>query len=86
MTPMTGSAAAVFAHVVASFEVRGPALDALADSFRAEVARGLAGEGGSLKMLRTFTRQPTGAERGRVMVVDWGGTNARAGRGEVGAS
>jgi hexokinase len=84
MTPMTGSAAAVFAHVVASFEVRGPALDALADSFRAEVARGLAGEGGSLKMLRTFTRQPTGAERGRVMVVDWGGTNARAGLVELG--
>ena len=76
---MSGSAAAVLAHVVASFEVGGPALDAIARAFSAEIARGLAGEGGSLKMLRTFTRQPTGAERGRVMVVDWGGTNARAG-------
>ena len=76
---MSGSAAAVLAHVVASFEVGGPALDAIAQAFSAEIARGLAGEGGSLKMLRTFTRQPTGAERGRVMVVDWGGTNARAG-------
>jgi hexokinase len=30
-------------------------------------------------MLRTFTRQPSGRERGRVVVVDWGGTKARAG-------
>lgn len=79
MTPMSGSAAALLAHVVASFEVGAPALDALARAFSAEIGRGLAGESGSLKMLRTFTRQPTGAERGRVVVVDWGGTNARAG-------
>lgn len=83
MTPMSGSAAAL-AHVVASFEVGAPALDAMARAFSAEIARGLAGEGGSLKMLRTFTRQPTGAERGRVVVVDWGGTNARAGLVELG--
>jgi hexokinase len=30
-------------------------------------------------MLQTFTRQPSGQERGRVVVVDWGGTKARAG-------
>jgi hexokinase len=83
MTPMSGSAAAVLAHVVASFEVGRPALDAITRDFRAQIARGLAGEGGSLKMLRTFTQQPTGAERGRVMVVDWGGTNARAGLVEL---
>jgi hexokinase len=35
-------------------------------------------------MLRTFTRQPTGRERGRVVVVDWGGTKARAGLVELG--
>jgi hexokinase len=84
MTPMSGSAAALLAHVVASFEVGAPALDALARAFSAEIGRGLAGESGSLKMLRTFTRQPTGAERGRVVVVDWGGTNARAGLVELG--
>lgn len=78
MTPMSGPAAAVVAQVVTSFEVGGPALDAIARDFSAQIARGLAGEGGSLKMLRTFTQQPTGAERGRVMVVDWGGTKARA--------
>ena len=81
---MSGSAAALLAHVVASFEVGAPALDALARAFSAEIGRGLAGESGSLKMLRTFTRQPTGAERGRVVVVDWGGTNARAGLVELG--
>ena len=83
MTPMSGSAAALLAHGVASFEVGAPALDALARAFSAEIGRGLAGESGSLKMLRTFTRQPTGAERGRVVVVDWGGTNARAGLVEL---
>ncbi len=78
MTAMSRSAAAAVAQVVASFEVGGPALDAIARDFSAQIVRGLAGEGGSLKMLRTFTRQPTGAERGRIVVVDWGGTKARA--------
>ena len=82
---MSGSAAAALAHVVASFEVGSPALGAIARAFSTEIARGLAGEGGSLKMLRTFTAQPTGAERGRVVVVDWGGTNARASLVELGA-
>ena len=49
-----------------------------------QMARGLVGEPSSLKMLRTFTRQPSGRERGRVVVVDWGGTKARAGLIELG--
>jgi hexokinase len=65
--------------VVAAFEAKAAALDAMAHDFQAQMAQGLAGEGGSLKMLRTFTRQPTGRERGRVVVVDWGGTKGRAG-------
>lgn len=66
-------------RVVAAFEARSPALDAMARDFQAQMAQGLSGEGGSLKMLRTFTRQPSGRERGRVVVVDWGGTKVRAG-------
>jgi hexokinase len=54
------------------------ALRELVTAFRAAVARGLAGEPSSLKMLRTFVAQPAGDERGRVVAVDWGGTRGRA--------
>jgi hexokinase len=82
MTPMSASAEALVARTVASFEAPAPTLDAIAKEFQAQIAQGLSG-GGSLKMLRTFTQQPTGRERGRVLVVDWGGTNARAGLVEL---
>jgi hexokinase len=82
MTPMS-AAEADLARAVASFEVGTAMLDDIAQEFPAQIAQGLAGEG-SLKMLRTFTRQPSGRERGRVMVVDWGGTKARAGLVELG--
>src|SRR5260370_6541482 len=78
MTPMSDLAEALLARAVASFEAGAPALDAIAKDFQAQIGQGLAGEGGSLKMLRTFTRQPTGRERGRVVVVGWAGTKARA--------
>jgi hexokinase len=84
MTAMSTSAEAVVTRAAASFEAGTVALDAIARDFGAQIARGLAGEGGSLKMLRTFTRQPSGRERGRVVVVDWGGTKARAGLVELG--
>jgi hexokinase len=84
MTAMSTSAEAVVTRTAASFEAGSVALDAIARDFGAQIARGLAGEGGSLKMLRTFTRQPSGRERGRVVVVDWGGTKARAGLVELG--
>jgi len=84
MTAMSTSAEAVVTRAAASFEVGPAALEAIARDFQAQIARGLAGEGGSLKMLRTFTRQPSGRERGRVVVVDWGGTKARAGLVELG--
>jgi hexokinase len=83
MTAMSASAEALLARAVASFEAGVPTLQAIAEDFQAQIAQGLAGEGGSLKMLRTFTRQPSGRERGRVVVVDWGGTKARAGLVEL---
>jgi len=79
MSPMPASDEEVLASAVAAFEAKAAALDAIAHEFQAQMARGLAGASGSLKMLRTFTRQPTGRERGRVVVVDWGGTKGRAG-------
>ncbi|HET8530382.1 MAG TPA: hexokinase family protein, partial [Methylomirabilota bacterium] len=81
---MSTSAEAVVTRAAASFEAGPAALEAIARDFQAQIAQGLAGQGGSLKMLRTFTRQPSGRERGRVVVVDWGGTKARAGLVELG--
>lgn len=83
MSPMSVSDEAALVRAVAAFEAKTAALDAIAHDFQAQMARGLSGEGGSLKMLRTFTRQPTGRERGRVVVVDWGGTKGRAGLVEL---
>ena len=48
------------------------------------MAHGLAGRPSSLKMLPTFVEQPRGDERGRVVVVDWGGTNGRVSVIELG--
>lgn len=83
MTAMSASDEAVLARAVAAFEAKAAVLDAIAYDFKGQMARGLSGAGGSLKMLRTFTRQPTGRERGRVVVVDWGGTKGRAGLVEL---
>ena len=84
MTAMSTSADGVVTRAAASFEAGSAALEGIARDFAAQIGQGLAGEGGSLKMLRTFTRQPSGRERGRVVVVDWGGTKARASLVELG--
>jgi hexokinase len=70
---------AVLARTTALFAAPSEALEAIARELTRQMARGLAGEPSSLRMLETFTRQPTGRERGRVVVVDWGGSKARAG-------
>ena len=79
MTPMSLTCDGIVSRARAAFETTPAALDGLAREFTAQMARGLAGAGSSLKMLRTFTRQPTGRESGRIVVVDWGGTKGRAG-------
>ncbi|HEY7040239.1 MAG TPA: hypothetical protein VID28_15370 [Methylomirabilota bacterium] len=76
----------VVSRARAAFDTTPAALEGLARDFTAQMTRGLEGRGGSLKMLRTFTRQPTGRESGRVIVVDWGGTNGRAGLVELSGS
>ncbi len=84
MSAMAASDEAAIAQTAALFDAPAPALEAIARDLTRQMARGLAGEPSSLKMLRTFTRQPSGRERGRVVVVDWGGTKARAGLIELG--
>lgn len=79
MTPMSLRGNRFVARALAAFETTPAALEDLSREFTEQIGRGLAGAGGSLKMLRTFTRQPTGRESGRIVVVDWGGTNGRAG-------
>src|SRR6185295_15324261 len=53
-------------------------------AFRLAMVHGLAGRPSSLKMLPTFVEQPRGDEGGRVVVVDWGGTNGRVSMMELG--
>lgn len=48
-------------------------------NFHQEMRRGLAGQPSSLRMLPTFARRPRGTERGRLLVLDLGGTNVRVG-------
>src|SRR4029450_2648136 len=79
MTPMSRPNDGLVSGALAAFETTPAALASISRDFTAQMARGLAGAGGSLKMLRTFTRQPTGRESGSILVVDWGGTNGRAG-------
>jgi hexokinase len=86
MTAMAASDEAAIARTAALFEAPAPTLEAIARDLTRQMARGLVGEPSSLKMLRTFTRQPSGHERGRVVVVDWGGTKARAGLVELGGA
>ena len=84
MTAMSTSDEAAIARTTVLFDAPATALEPIARDLTRQMARGLVGEPSSLKMLRTFTRQPSGRERGRVVVVDWGGTKARAGLIELG--
>ncbi len=83
MSAMPATDETALARAVASFEAPAAALDTIARDFLGQLTRGLVGEPSSLKVLRTFTRQPTGRERGRVLVVDWGGSKGRAGLVEL---
>lgn len=84
MTAMAAADETLLARTAARFDAPASALEAIARDLTRQMARGLVGEPSSLKMLQTFTRQPSGRERGRVVVVDWGGTKARAGLVELG--
>ena len=83
MSGMCAAGEAAVDRTAALFEAPTAALETIARAFTRQMARGLVGEPSSLKMLETFTRQPSGREHGRVLVVDWGGTKARAGLADL---
>jgi hexokinase len=86
MSAMSAADEAIVSRTAGLFEAPAAALEPIARELTRQMARGLVGEPSSLKMLRTFARQPSGRERGRIVVVDWGGTKARAGLVELGGS
>jgi len=85
MAPVGIALDGLLARIAAIFTPSRDALQALSARFEAEMARGLQGSGGSLKMLPTFVEQPRGDERGRAIVVDWGGTRGRVGTVDLAA-
>lgn len=54
-----------------------PRMQAMIAAFHEDMDRGLRGEPSSLKMLPTFTDNPTGREKGDVLALDLGGSNVR---------
>ncbi|MZP29251.1 hexokinase [Heliobacterium undosum] len=60
-----------------SLHLPAAALDAMAGRFQHAMEQGLAGKGGSLKMLPSYLAGPTGKERGTFLALDFGGTNVR---------
>ncbi len=59
------------------FSVSLSEIRSLAKNFRSEMDLGLAGKKSSLKMIPTYARRPSGAEKGRFIALDLGGTNFR---------
>ena len=53
-------------------------LQSIIPHFHAEMRRGLAGDDSSIAMHPAYVAPPTGAERGRFVTLDLGGTNVRA--------
>ena len=54
-------------------------------AFQSEMRRGLAGDRGSIAMNPSFVGRPSGAESGRFVTLDLGGTNVRATVVEIGS-
>jgi hexokinase len=52
-------------------------IELIAENFRNEMLKGLAGNKNSLKMLPSFIATPTGKETGKFLALDFGGTNIR---------
>jgi hexokinase len=77
MSGTVSGALSVLAGVRQALAAETPVLLALSRAFAQAMERGLAGAPSSLRMLPTFARPPRGDERGRVVVVDWGGTHGR---------
>ncbi|HWR43366.1 hexokinase [Sporomusa sp.] len=80
---------AVLAMIEEQFTVSAEFMRDIATGFQQAMSAGLAGKPSSLKMLPSFIGSPTGREQGKVIAVDFGGTNVRvllvelAGKGQA---
>lgn len=80
---------AVLARIEEELAISADFMRDIATCFKQAMDDGLAGKQGSLKMLPAFIGSPTGQEQGKVVAVDFGGTNVRvllislAGRGQA---
>ncbi len=59
------------------FELSLPAMRKITEGFQRDMAKGLAGDESSLKMIPAYAGMPTGKEKGRFIALDLGGTNFR---------
>ena len=67
------------------FEVTREDLSHVIAAFQSEMRRGLAGDRSSIAMNPSFVSRPSGAESGRFVTLDLGGTNVRATVVEIGS-
>ncbi|NPU84489.1 MAG: hypothetical protein HPY65_08355 [Syntrophaceae bacterium] len=67
----------VLSRLVRLFSVSVSHSRSIIGGFHEEMARGLAGERSSLRMIPSFVGRPTGREKGRFLALDLGGTNCR---------
>ena len=64
--------------LITQFSVTREDLSQVIAAFQSEMRRGLAGDRGSIAMNPSFVSRPSGAESGRFVTLDLGGTNVRA--------
>lgn len=74
---MAGVAAEKIKILEQQFRLSASQIIDIAKQFETEMMSGLAGQHGSLKMLRTFMQKPSGNETGTFITIDFGGTNIR---------
>lgn len=67
----------VLALVTEQLTISTDLLHDIATRFQRDMVDGLAGRPSSLKMLPSFITSPTGKEHGKVLAIDFGGTNVR---------
>lgn len=67
----------ILKYIRESFYVSASRIRRIIKDFHSEMERGLAGKGGSLKMIPVYVDRPAGEEKGRFIALDVGGTNLR---------
>ena len=71
-------------NILLPLQLSADQLQRIAADFRREMLAGLAGRASSLKMLPSYLQKPNGSEIGRFIALDFGGTNVRIIKAELG--